>query len=419
MLTNWAGNVTFSTDVLHRPTTVEQLQQVVADARRLRVLGSGHSFSTVADSDAALVTVRGLDLPSVVEPGGELVTVAAGRHFGEVAAELTSWGRALHNLGSLPHISLAGAVATGTHGSGDALGNLSTAVEGVELVTADGELVTLTRADDPDVFGGAVLALGSLGVMTRLTVRTQPAFDVRQDVWLDVPLETYVEQMAEVMAAGYSVSAFTDWSRPDVLEKVWVKSRVDVVGDGPAEPERWGGTLATTAQHAITGIDPSAATQQLGVPGPWNERLPHFRLAFTPSSGDEIQSEYLVPREHGPEAVRALRAVAHLFPGVLLVHEIRTVAADDLWISPTHQRDAVALHFTWTDDAARVMPVVAAVEEAIAPFSPRPHWGKVFSLDPADVAASYPRMDDLVALVRKSDPDGVFVNDFTRRHLGL
>ncbi|MDO9380849.1 MAG: D-arabinono-1,4-lactone oxidase [Nocardioidaceae bacterium] len=419
MLTNWAGNVTFSTDVLHRPTTVEQLQEVVAAAPALRVLGSGHSFSTVADSDAALVTVRGLDLPSVVEPGGELVTVAAGRHFGEVAAELTTWGRALHNLGSLPHISLAGAVSTGTHGSGVDLGNLSTAVEAVELVTAGGELVRLSRADDPEVFGGAVLALGALGVMTRLTLRTQPTYEVRQDVWLDVPLETYLEQMTEVMAAGYSVSVFTDWSRPDVLEKVWVKSRVDVAGDGQAETERWGGTLATTAQHAITGIDPSAATQQLGVPGPWNERLPHFRLAFTPSSGDEIQSEYLLPREHGPDAVRALRGIADRFPGVLLVCELRTVAADDLWISPTHERDAIALHFTWTDDAARVMPVVAAVEQAIAPYSPRPHWGKVFAADPAEVGALYPRLDDLVALVRRTDPDGVFVNDFTRRHLGL
>ena len=414
-LHNWAGNVTFTPSELHRPGSVEQLQELVARSRHVRTLGSGHSFNRIADTDGVLLTVRDLEGSFDLDPASGAVTVPAGATYGRVGAYLQERGRALHNTGSLPHISVAGACSTGTHGSGNGNRNLPAAVSAVEFVAADGELVTLSRAADPDVFGGAVLALGALGVFTRVTLDTEPTYDVRQDLWLDVPFDRLLAEVDDVMANAYSVSVFTDWSRPDVVDKVWAKSRVDAFTD---HPDDWlGGRRATEPQHPIVGEDTAGATEQLGVPGPWNARLPHFRIEFTPSSGEEIQTEYLLPREHTAAALVALRGLAEQFRGVLMVFELRTIAADDLWLSPSRGRDTVALHFTWIRDIDRVTPVLGAIEAAIAELSPRPHWGKVFTIPDDVVRAQYDGLPDLAALVRRHDPDGKFGNAFTARFL--
>ena len=414
-LRNWAGNLTFTPTELARPTTVGELQDLVARSPRIRALGSGHSFSPVADTDGVLVTVRDLVGGIELDDATGAVTVPAGATYGVVGAELQRVGRALHNTGSLPHIVVAGACATGTNGSGNGNRNLPSAVRAVEFVRADGELVTLSRDADPEVFGGAVLSLGALGIVTRLTLDTLPTFDVRQDLWQDVPFERLLAEVDDVMAAHYSVSVFTDWSRPDVVDKVWTKSRVDAFTD---HPDDWlGGRRATEAQHPIVGEDTAGATQQLGVPGPWNARLPHFRIEFTPSNGEEIQSEYLLPREHTADALVAVRSLAERYPGVLQVFELRTVAADDLWLSPSYRRDTVGLHFTWVLDIDRVRPVLAELEAAIARFDPRPHWGKVFTTPVADVRAQYPRLPDAAALVARLDPGAKFGNAFTDPYL--
>ena len=160
---------------------------------------------------------------------------------------------------------------------------------------------------------------------------------------------------------------------------------------------------------------PDNATEQLGIPGPWQERLPHFRLAFTPSSGEELQTEYLLPRELAGAALEALAPLGDRIAAVLQISEIRTVAADDLWLSMASGRDSVAFHFTWIQDDAAVMPVVASIEAALAPFAARPHWGKVFSTAPETVAGLYPRWDDFAALLRRYDPAGKFRNEFIDR----
>lgn len=412
--TNWAGNVTYRAARVLRPSSVDELRRVVAGSPRLRPLGTGHSFSDVVDTTGDLVSVAGLPPTVELDEDRRTVTVGAGMRYGELAEPLHRAGWALPNLGSLPHICVAGAVATGTHGSGDANGCLATSVSGLEMVNAAGDLVHLTRADG-DRFRGAVVALGALGVVTRLTLDVVPTFEVRQHVYDGLSTDNLLQHWDEVFSRAYSVSVFTDWSHQG-NHQVWLKERVS---DEPRRPDpEWLGTRpADGPRHPIPGADADSITEQRGVPGPWHERLPHFRLGFTPSSGDELQSEYLVPRDRAADALAAVARIAHLVSPVLQVSEVRTVAADDLWLSPAYGRDSLAIHFTWVSDTAAVLPTVAAVEEAVMPFAPRPHWGKVFGIAPDDVRATYDRADDFRSLAADLDPSGKLRNDFLDRYL--
>jgi xylitol oxidase len=405
-VTNWAGNVSFAS-ALEAPRSVEELQELVAASEKLRVLGTGHSFNRIADSTGTLVSVA--ELPKVIEVGANGVTVSAGLRYGEITAALEAQGLALHNLGSLPHISVAGACSTGTHGSGDGNGPLADAVNAITFVDASGELVTLTRGDAD--FAGSIVSLGALGVTVSLTLDVQPSYLVSQVVYDGLPLDRLGTDFAAVMGSAYSVSAFTDWVDPDVM--VWRKQR----GHEPIQPTWLGAKVADGPRHPIKAMPADYATQQGGIPGPWHERLPHFRLEFTPSNGDELQSEYFVPRERAAEAFDALRALGNQFAPVIQVSEVRTIAADDLWLSPSQGRDTVALHFTWIQDEAAVRPVVTALEEAIAPLDARPHWGKVFAADAATLRQRYPKVPDFIALAAKYDPAAKFRNPYLDTYL--
>ncbi|MEO3817220.1 FAD-binding protein [Plantactinospora sp. B24E8] len=405
--TNWAGNITFAAARLHRPASVAELQAVVAASDRVRPLGTGHSFNRIADTSGDLVSVAGLPSTVEIDHGRSQVTVAAGLRYGEFVARLHEAGFALHNLGSLPHISVAGAVATATHGSGLTNGNLATAVAALELVTADGELRTLTRDDDD--FPGAVVGLGALGVVTRLTLDLVPTFEVSQYVHDNLPWHRIASDQEELLGAGYSVSLFTDWTGPRV-NQVWVKRRTDVGGE-PPQPRWLDATLADGPRHPVPGMSAVHCTEQLGVPGPWHARLPHFRLEFTPSSGEELQSEYFVDRRHLVEALAALEEIGDRIAAVLQISEIRTVAADELWLSPAYRRDSVALHFTWIADTGAVLPVLDAIEQRLAPYDARPHWGKLFGVPPEVLRERYDRYADFVALARRYDPTGKLRND--------
>jgi alditol oxidase len=407
---NWSGNVEFAATKVHRPSSIDELRGLVAGGGRVRALGTAHSFSRVADTRGELVSVAGLPPVASIDPARGTATVAAGIRYGDLVTRLHEAGYALPGMASLPHISVAGACATGTHGSGNRVGNLATAVAGLELVTADGSLVTIDRDDAR--FPGAVVALGALGVVTHLTLELVPAFEVAQHVYEDLPFPVLVERWEEVFAAAYSVSVFTSWTRP-YADQVWLKAR-----EPSAAPERWlGARRADGPRHPIPGMSPVHCTEQLGVPGPWYARLPHFRLEFTPSSGEELQSEYLLPRECAAEALAAIDAIRDKVAPALQICELRTVAADELWLSPSYQRDTIAVHFTWIADAAEVTPVIAAVEERLAPLAARPHWGKLYGLAPEVVLPRYPRWTDFVALAGELDPAGTFRNEFLDRYL--
>ncbi|MDG4840920.1 FAD-binding protein [Micromonospora sp. WMMD967] len=403
---NWAGNVRYAARAFHRPTSTDELRRLVAGSTRLRAVGSGHSFNRFGDTDGDLVSLAGL--PQTVEVDHERgqVTVSGAMRYGDLARQLHTQGYALANLASLPHISVAGAVATATHGSGQTHGNLASAVAALELVTADGDLLPVDR--DTDRFAGMVVGLGALGLVTRVTLDVVPAFELRQYVRLDLDREA----LDDALGSAYSVSVFTDWRTPR-LREVWRKQ----AADQPPPPADWlGTTAADQPRHPVLGMPPENCTPQLGEPGPWHERLPHFKLGFTPSSGDELQSEYHVPRTAAADALAALDDVAHLIAPVLLVCELRTVAADELWLSPNHRRDSFVVHFTWIDDTAAVLPVVAAVEERLAPFAPRPHWGKVFVTDPAELAVRYPRYADFTTLLSDLDPKNKFQTDLLNHY---
>jgi alditol oxidase len=415
--TNWAGNVTFGAERFHRPASVPELQRLVAGSRRVRALGTGHSFNRLADTPGDLVSLDALPRLIELDTANAAVMISAGLTYGELTTALNRAGRALHNLGSLPHISVAGACATATHGSGDGNGNLATAVSALELVTADGDLVTVSRdADLPGRLSAAVVGLGALGIVTAMTLDTVPAFTVGQYVYEGLPYEEVAGHFDEIMSSAYSVSLFTDWRAPRIRQ-AWLKRRADAADSWEPTPRWMGGLLADGPRNPVPGMPAEHCTEQLGVPGPWHERLPHFRLEFTPSAGDELQSEYLLPRTSAIEALRALDQVADRLAPVTRISEIRTIAADGLWLSPAYRRDTVAFHFTWVNDWPALAPVLALVEDRLAPLHARPHWGKLFGTGPEVLAGLYPRLGEFRLLMREQDPAGKFRNDLLDRYL--
>jgi xylitol oxidase len=405
--TNWSGNYAYRAAALHHPTTVEQVQGLVAAARRVRALGSRHSFTDIADS-GELLSLAELEAEITVDHDAGTVSLPGGVTYAQLAGVLDREGVALHNLASLPHISVAGAVATATHGSGDANGNLATAVVGLELVTSSGELVHARKGDEQ--FDGLVVGLGALGVVTGLTLTVEPFYEMRQRVFEGLGWEALFEHFDEITGSGESVSLFHRFG--EGIQQAWVKTRVTADGAEQDRDDLFGARPASSPHNPVPGSDPANCTQQLGVPGPWSERLPHFRSGFVPSSGEEIQSEFFVAREHAVPAIEAARGLSATIQPLLLISELRTIASDSLWLSPQHGRRTVALHFTWRRRQDEVERVLGQLEIALAPFSARPHWGKLFTARAAQIRPHYERMEDFLRLREQLDPRGAFGNDW-------
>jgi alditol oxidase len=405
---NWAGNYTYGARKLHRPSRIEQVQEIIANAPCMRVLGSRHSFNDIADS-SELITLEAMPMDVVVDHAADTISFNAALKYGELVQTLNEEGVALHNLASLPHISVAGAVATATHGSGETNGNLATAVVGLELVTSGGEIIEISRGE-PD-FDGLVVGLGALGAVTRITMDVEPAYEVRQRVFEGLSWEALFEHFDEIISCGYSVSIFTRWG--ETIDQVWVKSRVT---DEPEQVENdlFGAAAAAVDRHPILGLDASSCTPQLGRAGSWADRLPHFRMGFTPSSGEELQSEYLFPRRYAVEAIEAVRSLADEIRPILQVSEIRAVAADRLWMSMNYGQDTVGIHFTWKPERDAVEDMLVQLETALVPFEARPHWGKLFNANAEAIAPLYERMPDFVRLVERLDPRGAFRNSWLK-----
>jgi xylitol oxidase len=413
--TNWAGNITYSTARLAAPASIEELRQTVKSAARLRVLGARHSFSAIADSSYEQVSLERFDSIELDE-AHRTVTVGGGVTYSQLAPWLDARGYALHNLASLPGITVAGACATATHGSGLQNGNLATAVAAVEIMKADGELVHLSREQHGGDFAGAVVGLGAVGVVTRTTLDVQPTYQVAQSVYRNLSFDELGRHFGEIFASGYSVSVFTNWLDRNA-EQVWVKQRLAPGEKSEWVPELFGAQLAKEKLHPLAGHPAESCTDQLGIPGPWYDRLPHFRIGQTPSSGQELQSEYFVPWDRGFEAILAVEKLREHIAPHLFITELRTIAPDRLWMSMAYERPSLAIHFTWKPEWPAVRTVLPMIEAALAPFAPRPHWGKLFTLPAAQLDPQYARVADFRALLRRYDPQGKFRNRFVDANL--
>jgi xylitol oxidase len=409
-LQNWAGNMTYSTRNVLYPKSVQELQSLIKKQPKLKALGTMHCFNRIADSTDQLLVSKNLNKPVSLDEKAGTVTVEGGIKYGELAPWLAARNYALHNLASLPHISVAGSITTATHGSGIRNGNLSSAVTGLEMVLADGSIVQFSRAKDADKFDAVVVGLGAIGFITKVTLKTEQAFQVRQRVFLDMPLQQMKDHFEEIMSAGYSVSLFYDW-QTDKINEVWIKSRVDKDRDIDSH-EFFGAIAATKNVHPIVANSPENCTDQMGVPGAWYERLPHFKMGFTPSNGAELQAEYFVPLKHAVEAIEAVRRMGKEIGPHLFITEIRTIAEDKLWMSPCYHQTSVAIHFTWKREPEAVLKLLPRIEAALAPYNVRPHWGKLFTIPHTVLASRYERMEDFQKLVATYDPKGKFRNRF-------
>ena len=415
-LKNWAGNLEYSTEKLTVANSLEEAQAFVRKQQKFKVLGTRHCFNDIANSSDQFLSLKAMDEVVALNPDARTVTVESGMTYGQLCPHLDEKGWALHNLASLPHISIAGACSTATHGSGEKNGNLSTAVSALEMIDASGNVVTLTRQKDGETFRGAVVGLGALGVITKVTLDIQPRFMMQQYVYQNLPLSELKEHFDAIESSAYSVSLFTDW-QSESLNEVWLKSRMEQGKTWDAPQEFFGAKRATKNLHPIADLSAENCTEQMGVPGPWYERLPHFRMGFTPSAGKELQSEYFVPRAHAVEAILAVQRLHAQVSPHLLITEIRTIAADDLWMSPCYHQPSVTIHFTWKQDWPAVQKLLPVIERELAPFHPRPHWGKLFTMPSEQLRASYEKLPEFVELSKKYDPQGKFQNEFLRAHV--
>ena len=414
---NWAGNISYQASHWHVPTTLEQVQNIVQNSHKIRGLGSRHSFNSIADSDDTIISLKQMNRILEINAETKSVRVEGGITYGDLCKALHEEGFALANLASLPHISVVGACMTGTHGSGEGNGNLATAVSAIEMVGADGEIIKVNRADHGEEFAGMVVSLGALGIVTQITLDIVPTFNMRQDVYLDLSFEDLYSNFDAIQASGYSVSLFTHWDK-NLISQTWVKSIASEDTPFTLGDSLFGSKLSTGQQSPVGDDRTARCTEQSGISGAWYDRLPHFRMEFTPSNGDELQSEYFVPRESAIEAIQAVHELNEDITPLLHVTEIRTIKADNLWLSPAYGRDSVALHFTWKPMWTEIRPVLEKMESVLMPFGVRPHWGKVFTMSADHVQANYERLSDFQNLMQGYDPEGKFQNAFLAEYLG-
>lgn len=410
LLMNWSENFTFEATGVERPKTIAQLQDVVAAAPRAKAVGTRHCFTRIADSPGGvLVDTSGLDVGVTVDHDTMTATVPAGWSYSKIVAELEAQGVALPNLASLPHVSIAGATATGTHGSGDTNQVMAACMSGIELVDGEGELRTIDSGH-PDLKALSV-GLGAFGIFTTLTVDVEPSYLVQGAYFRETSWQNLLDNLDDVMASAYSVNLHAAYSDTNV-RGIWSKYRLE--GSEPLDlPDELFGMTRVEGQ-----LTPGKNTI-INEPGPWSERLAHFTPESAPSAeGDELQTEYFVDRKHGAAAINALRKMGADLDPHLHGTEIRTVASDDLWLSPCYRRETLSLGMTWRKHEPEVRALLPRMEEALAPFEARPHWAKLFAYDRSALLDQFEHLDATLTLAESYDPNGTFNNPYLERIRG-
>jgi xylitol oxidase len=425
-LKNWAGNVTFNTTKIFYPKNAKEIQELVKATDKIKVLGSGHSFTEICDSSEAIISLTELNKIISLDKENHTVTVEGGIKYGSLCSFLHENGYALHNLASLPHITIAGACATATHGSGNKNGILATNVTAIEFIDGEGEIQTLSDEKDGEIFKGAVVSLGAIGVITKMTLKLIPTFNLKQIVYQELHMSQLAENFNAIHSIGYSVSLFTNWANKNI-NQVWIKSihdelktatiNIDTTITTVIVDDLYGAKVATSKVHPIAEQSTEHLTDQMGTFGPWYERMTHFKMSFDPSIGGELQAEYFLAIEYAFEAIMAVEALNEkLFP-YLLITEIRTIMADDLWMSPFYKKDSIAIHFLFKPDWENVKILITLIEEKLEPYKPIPHWGKLFMMEPKTLQYRYERINDFRELLKKYDMKGKFRNNFINKYI--
>lgn len=425
---NWAGDQRCRPAWLERPVSREQLAEMIAAAaaagQRVKVAGSGHSFTEAAMTDGTMIDLGGLSGVLDADPGSGLVKVAGGTRLADLNEALAGLGLAMENLGDIDSQTISGAISTGTHGTGARLRNISSQVEGLELVLADGSVRHLSAATHPELLRAARVGVGALGAISAVTLRCVPAFDLlrvdaphpREEVFDSFDERADAHEHFELFTFPYSDLALVlernrteEPPRPrgrvgaylnDVVLENWALGLL--AGTGRALP-RTIPALARLAGRLASGSRTSDRSDRVFV----NER----RVRFT-------EMEYGVPREHGPEAARRVIEWVrrNRFP-VFFPIEMRVAAGDDACLSPSHERDTayIAVHqyrgMEWR-------PYFEAVEEIMDSYGGRPHWGKRHFQTAATLAPRYPAWEEFQRARDTLDPDRVFANEYTDRVLG-
>jgi alditol oxidase len=409
-LHNWAANISYGTRKVYYPSTVDQVRDIIRNNEKVKCLGSRHSFSKIADSNGSLISTDKMNGVLELDKANKTVTVEPGIRYGELAVYLQKNGLALHNLASLPHISVAGACATATHGSGVTNGTLASAVQGLQLVDGNGELHNITK-EQGDLFNGSVVNLGALGVVTRVTLSVIPDYQVQQVVYKNLQFEQLKLRLHEIMSSGYSVSLFTNWSGP-VVNQVWVKKVVDDSSQKSSESDFYGAIASPIDLHPVEDQSAETVTTQRGIAGPWFERLPHFKMGFKPSTGKELQSEFFVSKENALAALETIQSLGSTITPHLFISEIRSVKADEFWMSPAYKKDCIAIHTTWHQTKKVEDELIPMFQKALEPFQPIPHWAKLSVPDKAALERSFPRITDFRDLCSRFDPARKFQNGY-------
>ncbi|SFP99826.1 D-arabinono-1,4-lactone oxidase [Parafilimonas terrae] len=413
LLKNWAGNITYNSNRLYNAASVNEVQDIIAKHANIKALGTRHCFNTIADSQHNFISLLQMNKVLHIDETSSTVTMQSGMKYGELAPLINSKGLALHNLASLPHTSVAGACITATHGSGVHNKNLSAAVTAFEFIDAEGRLHHLSKQKDGEKFNGLVVNLGAAGVITSITLQAEPTYNIKQFVFEHLSFNTMKENFKTIMGAGYSVSLFTDWTND--INEVWIKQKANEQQAGMKA--FFDAMPATGNLHPIASISAEHCTEQMGVAGAWHERLPHFRMGFTPSSGEELQSEYFVADEHAVDAIMAVQKLTDKISPYLLISEIRSIAADELWLSPCYKQNSTAIHFTWKQNWPAVQKLLPLIEETLAAYNAKPHWGKLFSMTGLQLQNRYEKINAFKSLLKEYDAKGKFRNDFLNRNI--
>lgn len=405
---NWAGNLTFSAREFIEVNSISKLQQVVSSSQAVKVLATGHSFNAIGDTTETLISIKNLSNGIEIDSQNAQALISAGMAYADAARYLESNGWAFSNMASLGEVTIAGAISTGTHGSGSNNGVLSTSVVGLEIVLGSGELITIDQSNSEE-FAGFVVSLGALGVFTKIKMRIIPSFSVKQFVYENIGIQVVAENFDTVFNSAYSVSYFSNWAK-NSTGQIWMKFLDDSSSDNLSD--NWlGANQAKAKQHPVKINNPDPCTDQLGISGKWLYRLPHFKLDSSPASGDEVQTEYLVDRKYVNEYIQDLRAIGDEIAPRVYATEIRTIKSDELWLSGAYQRETVGFHFTWkkSDTLVDFLP---RIEEILGKHHGRPHWAKLFSVRSDELSARYPKYSDFEALLKKYDPKQKFRNKF-------